>query len=727
MVEDKKLLLAGETGLEGTEISSGIIREPYISSTILGEDYLEDWTIDTVNHMLCGDGQVSGVWKAIMLALLQGNWSIEPYVERGKEKPTTKNKKIAEDIGNQLADIWKPTLNEAVYYLPYGFSIFEVTMREQGGKIIWDRIAPRLQHTINKWESEKGHVASVNQYVWDDKLGMYRNDIWIPGRRILRFTNDQRGANFEGQSFMRGAYKHFLINNALYKISAIYWEKHGIGTIVAASPPGANEDQEKALKEILPGLRANEHGYVYLGPVAGEVKLEDMLTVMVPKGGSEGMDGLLKFIVHNDTLIARSMLAQFMSLGEQGAGTRSLSADMNDLFLMNLEAITGYISHIISNGNYGENRGIKDLVDINYGEVDGYPRWVCGRTKKTDSSAIGAVIAQLVQSGAMRPDDSLEDFLRGILGAPKDLINPRQASIATRTTQKNNVDSIDTPENSEMSELKKFEEGIIPAPLRRGRFPWEANIRFEEIRDRLDSQEDRIVSKWRDIFIQQIDAIGETVGSIVSRKDLEKIYSAEVPLQDELAEYIALTLQSVHSSGRSDVKNEMLAQIAVPLFQEDEEKDDEEILPLFVLQGRKAAERLASKTKQAIEAAAIAALVAAEEALWEDIRERAMLLSDQYARDESKFVNSAYGMGRNEVIAAAIAAGLVEERYYSAMFDACEVCAAMDGVKYSERPFVIPNPACLGAIYSKAGGNPCRCLVIVILEVGVLSNQIQAL
>jgi len=735
MPEDKaiKTMMQEMAGFEGTEISSGIINQPFLPSTVLGEDYLSDWTIDTVNHMLNGDGQVSGVWKAIQLAILQGSWSMEPYKQPGAESPTPRDKKIADDIAHQLAEIWRPFLNEAVYYLPYGFALFEVTMKEHRGQIIWDRLAPRLQHTVSGWKSKDGHVDAVNQYVWDNNQEMYRDDIWIPGSRVLRLTNDQRGANFEGLSFMRGSYKHYLIKDAFYKIGAIQYERYGVGVPVGALPPNATPEQEKKFKEILRGLRSNEYSHLYCGKIAGQIDLDKILTILVPQGGHAGATGMLEHIQHHDILIARSMLAQFMSLGETSGGTRALSNDMSDLFLMNLEAVTGYISHVISNGHPGESRGIRDLVDINYGEVDGYPRWVCGRTKKTDSAAVAAVVAQLVQSGAMRPDDTLEGYLRGILGVPKDLINPREIHVVSRGTQKGSPveEKAQPAPDKELCGCERtiqLEESPFPAPLRRGRFPWEMHVRFEEIRDTLDNSENSIVNSWRATHLRQVDAIGATVGAVLTRKDLEKIYSAEVPLQDELAADIALTLNIAHWKGKQDVKIELLSQTATSRFAEPDEEDGK-ILPIFLLQANKSAERLAAKTKQAVEAAAITALIAAEEVLWEDIRERAVLLSDQYARDESRFVNSAYGMGRNEMVVLVVAAGLVEERYYSAMLDmnTCYVCEGMDGAKYSETHFIVPNPMCLGATHSKSGGSSCRCLEIIVLEFGTSADDINDL
>lgn len=704
-----------EIGRTGTEVISSQIAEPYKSSTILGTDYLTDWTIDTVDHMLRSDGQVSGVWKAIELAILQSIFDIAPYKASGERQPSPRDVKIAKFIGEQVHEIWLDTLTQLVDYLPYGFALFEPVLAEDHGKVKLDRLAPRLQHTINGWESKNGYLDSVNQYVWDNELETYRDDIWIPGKKILRFTNRQRGSNFEGESFFRGAYKHYLFKDAFYKFVAVGFERFFVGTPIGALPPGATTEQQDAFIAMLKGLRSNEYGYVYFGDVAGDIKLEDMISVLTKQGGDDTGLGILEHIQHHDILIARSMLAQFIALGEKSAGTRALSSDMTDLFLMNLEAITGYICKIMSCGNRKEFGGIKELVDLNFSDVAGYPTWTCGRTKKTDSAALGAVVAQLVQSGAMEPDDTLEHWLRGLFGAPLEKQNPRPVKTITR-------ERTEQAGQAELQEPIKFQDGLR---LWRDRFPHEQHVAFEEIRDVLDTSQNLFVDHWRASYNRQIQSIGEKIGPAVTLANLEALYAIEMPFVEELGATFTEISQALYNIGKRDVKKELIRQAGEYSFQsEEEDEDDERKTALFILQGRQAAQRLADRGKKALEAAALIALISREIVTWDEIEERASLLSDVEAREESNFVSSSYTMGR---VAAGIAfADLITEQYYSAMLDhnTCEVCLMMDGVAYSERPYQLPNSACLGAQHSKGGGNPCRCQSIYMLVPGTSVSDI---
>ena len=182
-------------------------------------------------------------------------------------------------------------------------------------------------------------------------------------------------------------------------------ERYGVGVPVGTLPESANDEQEEKMREILRNLRSNEVGYVYL-PKGADI--EECIKILVPEGGEAGASGLLEGISHHDVAIARSMLAQFLSLGETRSGSRAVSQDMSSVFLMSLGAVVRYIGEIMSCGNPGECGGIRELVDINFANVEGYPVWKCERIRKENAAALAAVIAQLLQAGALVHDEGLE-------------------------------------------------------------------------------------------------------------------------------------------------------------------------------------------------------------------------------------------------------------------------------------------------------------------------------
>jgi len=708
---------AAEHGRSGTEISAGTIQRPYIPSTILGDDYLTDWKIDTVDKMLRGDGQVAGIKNAIKLSILQSDWEMIPYKEPGADRPARDDIEIAKFAEEQIKRVWSSVRGTMADHIWYGFMLFEPIFGEENGKIVWRRLAARLPWTVNAWESVDGHVGRVNQYTWDNQKQMFRSDIWIPGEKVLRFTNDQVGENYEGQSVLRGAYKHWLMKDALYKIAAIRHERYGVGTPIGALPADATDEEEEKFRDVLKALRSNEYGYIYAGKIAGEIPLKDVIDIMVPAGGQAGSNDLMELIHHHDIMIARSVLAQFINLGESDGGTRALSEDMTDLFLMNLASITQYMGHVISEGNDGESHGLRDLVDLNFSGVKGYPQWTCVRTKKTDSHKEAAVIAQLVQSGAMEPDDTLEGFLRRIFGIPVNKQNPRPVKTVTRERTEQQV-----PKTHEAHECdhgtKKLQE--------RERMPYEQFVAFEEIADNLDRAENEIVVQWRSCYKRQLNDLGSRLGPYVTRDDLSKLRDIELIGAGEMAETFHDAFEKCYQYGRTTVRGELLRQAGVPL-QEFDPLDEDETDELLVIQAANAAKRLTDKARSTIESILLASLVVSASMPWSQVLEKAWLVSDGDARLESYFVDSAFGMGRNS--AEGTYRSLIQDAYYSSVLDidTCAECASKDGLMESQQPFIVPNPACYGAVYSKTGANPCRCIKVLILKSEVSSADINAM
>jgi len=705
-----------EHGLSGIEISGGQIAHPYLPPEIRNGDYLSDWTIETMQKMLLGDGQVGSVRNAIDLALMQSDYSIIPYKASDKKDPSKEDRDIALFVEKCWEPLWPQILDEALDAIWYGFKLFEPIHRIEDGQIVWDRFAPRMPWTIQKWVPKDGHVDEVEQYGYDVRTDQYKT-LSIDGANLLRFTNRQRGENFEGSSYLRPAYKHWLYKDTFYKLVAIFFERWAGCIPVGALPEGVNSETVDEFKKLLSDLRTNEASYLYLGEIASDQSIDNYIKLLTPDISGAGPEKVMEHIHHHDVLIARSMLAQFVNLGETDAGTRALSGDMSDLFLMNLEAISKWIARTVSVGHRGEYEGIKTLVDYNFENVRGYPKLRCGRTKKTDAAQILAVTAQLVQSGALEPDDSLENYLRGLMGAPLEKSNPRPV--------KNPVTRERNPANNPAKVADKTSEQFVEVEHRQP-FRHERFVAFAEIESALDTAEEDVVGAWRDIFRRQLDLLGQEFDGSISRANISKLTRLEMPLQGELASRFETIFKRMYRQGQLSVKGEILRQIgesrpATFAEEDDEWMDEEEALALIAAQADAAAQRLSDKARGVLLGAAIGGLASASFLPWQGIRDKVWLISDAPAQTEATFVNAAYGAGRNETTQHY--EHLIEERWYSALLDmnCCEVCIPMDGVRYSEQPFQTPNPNCYGMVYGKA---VCRCVTVIELKPGVATADL---
>jgi len=708
-------------GVAGSDISGGEVQRPFIPTQSLGEDYNTKFTIDMIDKMVNGDGQVFAVWNAISLAIQQADWDMVPFSDDPKDK------EIAEFLEVMIRPMWPDILRQALNCLLYGFMLFEPIYEVVDGKVIWSRLAPRLPWTVQDWIPDDGYLKEVVQYAWDYKADKYK-EYKIPGTKILRFTNRQNGYNFEGQSILRGAYKHWDHKNTLYNVLIIRHERYGIGVPVGTLDSMATDEQMKALAESMKNMRSNELGYLLL-PRGTDI--DKAIKILVPEGGEAGATGLIEAIEHHNVQIARSVLAQFINLGDTKTGARAVAEDMSSLFLMSLGAFVKYISQIVSFGNFGENEGLKYLVDVNFGEVEGYPVWKCEKIKKDNSSAVLATIAQLVQSGALIHDESLEKHTRRLVGVPTENLVPTEP-LETEITQDNNgvpnnkglpTEKPATPATPAKPEDTKLEQPMLGENTIQ-RLPWEENVDFARIESVLDTATSEWKVIWRKYLKQQLDALGDFVGGTVTGSEAKQLSLLKMPFIEEMSGEFLEIMNDVYVEGRASVRREFIKQTDTSLaeYPDEEEQEDEDRMILLAIAASSAASSLSEIVHRSIIDSVTTEIASKGEARWDDVSRRAWSISDTHVDKEAQSINWAFGFGRENY--ATEYETLIQVAYYSAVLDlnTCYVCSDMHGRSSEEGFFTTPNPDCLGNQYG-SGGNPCRCITIWVLKQGVSVSQ----
>lgn len=396
-----------EIGQTGSVLISGRIERPQSVSDVLGEDYLNEFTADTVDRMVRSDGTCSAIWSAITLPLLAAEWDLVPASDRRIDQ------KIADFVGENLWPIFQRTLEQALTYLLYGHFVFEVVYDRVDGQIVWKKLAPRLPWTIVKWNVKNGELTSITQYALDTNTGQYR-EFQIPANRILRLTNKQVGLNFAGVSILRPAYKHWKIKDVLYKIDAIRHERYGVGVPVISPPEGTSSIDRTSLENAARTLQSNEASYIMLPIGSDPDKVIKILTGQQGNGTN-----VLDSIRHHDMLMLRSVLTEFLALGETKFGSRSVSADQTGLFMLSLQGIADNIGEVFTNGHIGENGGISELVRYNFGKEAGVPRLHCAKIPERSISDIMSGIAELVKAGVITHDTAVENQVRDLVGLPQ--------------------------------------------------------------------------------------------------------------------------------------------------------------------------------------------------------------------------------------------------------------------------------------------------------------------
>lgn len=383
-----------ESGRSGTIISHGIITN---------EDYNRSLTGIAGNKMYeimrRSDSTVRSALQIVKLPILSTTWSIEPVKdEDGNITPEDEEKAnhIKRELFHRNVN-FQSIIKHALTELDFGFSIFEKVFElvefEGSVRIGIKKLAPRKQVSVYKWLTRDDQPGITQQTV--------EGQFDIPREKLIVFTHDKEGDNYEGISLLRSIYKDWDIKDKLVIINAIALERQGIGVPIVkarenASPTPA--DQEAAV-DALSNLRANEKAYLKI-PETMEVTMLDM------KGSTT--KEIIPSLNYHDGRIMTGVLARFMELGgASGTGSQALSGDLSSIFMKAEEALANELVATLMDDL------IKQLCDLNYADMSsGYPQLTYGAIADDDNVALANSISQLMTAGALTADADLEDNVR---------------------------------------------------------------------------------------------------------------------------------------------------------------------------------------------------------------------------------------------------------------------------------------------------------------------------
>lgn len=281
--------------------------------------------------------------------------------------------------------------------------------------IEWKEFAPRLPKAHYMWGIDKepwydGHPAGVTQQVnsTDEtnqdgtKTGTERT---IPWDKLIIFSYDREGNNYEGVSILRAAYKHWYYKDLAYKILAVAGERYGSGTPTAKVKSSISAANKEKVVEFLKNIRSNEQSYgVYTDDVID-------FQIMTPNGSGVGST-LKDSVDHHDRKIYDSILAGFLNLTTGEGGSNALSKDQSSFFLRGLQGVADlFIENI--------NKQIVELVKMNYSDVDNFPTLqVADIGSISMDEQIGA-INTAVTGGLLEITPADQDNIRSILKLPQ--------------------------------------------------------------------------------------------------------------------------------------------------------------------------------------------------------------------------------------------------------------------------------------------------------------------
>lgn len=413
-----------EQGVTGTEFFGG---------SISGEEYVPELSglqaYDTYDQMR-KSADVGSTLLVVKLPIRGAKPSVNPP-PHGDETDAEMARLATEMLFGGKHFNWDRALQHILLQLDFGFSILEEQWAaDDDGFFYLKKWAPRLPRTIHYWHTTRdGSLVRVWQYApvmdeKDDPVGRrvrgpmgsqaipmppssHYEYIPIEADVLSVFTYQKEGDNYEGRSMLRGAYMPWYYKKTLYHLDMLRHDRLAVGVPTAELTAEANlsADEMTELKEVLGGLRANDRMYL-IAPNGVRYR------ILGPEASGGTAVNAVTMLDHYDAMIARNMIAGFLSAGRDTYSTKGGMTRLVDFFVASLNGITAAIEDDIERGVLKKFYDYNfDMTDRQYGKVEftGLESTDIAQLLSLTNASMPTVIT---------PNDDLEAKFRELLGLP---------------------------------------------------------------------------------------------------------------------------------------------------------------------------------------------------------------------------------------------------------------------------------------------------------------------
>lgn len=407
----------GEYGRTGLRHYAGILYEEY-DTNLQGRKGVE-----TYREMSESDSVIGAILFAIEMLLRQADWDVTPGGETEADK---KAAEFVKECMHDMSSTWQDTISEVMTFIPYGWSWHEIVYKRRMGKnddpklnskyddglIGWRKLPTRAQDTLWQWVyDENEELLGMTQMAPPDF-----NMRTIPKSKSIHFRTKSRKDSPEGRSILRNCYRDWYFKRRMQEIEGIGVERDLAGLPMITPPEGVNI-WDKNDPDMVAQL-------AYAEQLVQNVRRDALEGLVVPpgwsfsllNGGSRRQFEVGSIIERYDSRIAMTVLADFVLLGHQNAGSWALSSDKTELFGM---AIGTYMEIICEAFN---NQAIPGLIDINGDHFKGiteYPKITHGDVEKEDVDKFIGAVTKLAGSGILTPSEELAKEVCKRVGLPE--------------------------------------------------------------------------------------------------------------------------------------------------------------------------------------------------------------------------------------------------------------------------------------------------------------------
>jgi len=244
--------------------------------------------------------------------------------------------------------------------------------------------------------------------------------VLIPMDRIVNFRTTSAKDNPEGKSILRNAWWPWYAKKEIEVIELIGIERRLAGIPKITHPPEwahreASTSQKAAyaaLQNIGRNLKFNEQACI-MQPAVFDANGNRLVDVTLMEGPNTKSDSNIDAVVtRKNTEILLTMMADFLTIGHEQAGSFALVDSKTNLFAI---AISAYLQSMCATIN---RHLIPRLIEANALPFDACPYMTHSDIETPDLEKLANYVSRLANVTALTPDPDLENELRRVAGLP---------------------------------------------------------------------------------------------------------------------------------------------------------------------------------------------------------------------------------------------------------------------------------------------------------------------
>lgn len=425
LIEQAKAISAlMELGSTGLKRAGGYVDEEFLPQ-LRGRKAVAVYKEMSENEPLVGS-----LLFTITMLLRNLEWRVEPG---GKTRDDANAAKLLETCMQDMSNTWDDFISEALSMLVYGWSWHEIVYKRRGGPwskdsrtrskhtdglIGWRKMPIRAQETLLRWGfDETGDVQAMIQLA----PPRYQT-VALPIERSLLFRYRHHKGNPEGVSMLRTAYRPWFMKKRMEEFEAIGIERDLAGMPIVKVPAELLRSQQgtagyqavENFRKMVKTLRRNEQEGIVFPMAYDQDTKQPLYSLELLGGGGSRAFNVDVVIRRYEERILQTVLADFIMVGHQSAGSYNLHTDKTGIFRTSLNATAQMIADVLNR------HAIPRLFAMNGWHPATLPTIVPSDVDAPDIAQLAQFMSAMAGTGVTWfPDPTLENFVREAARLPK--------------------------------------------------------------------------------------------------------------------------------------------------------------------------------------------------------------------------------------------------------------------------------------------------------------------